>query len=68
MPTAVLDLGVDVAITGVHGSPLVHSGTIRDPLQADKYSVTLRSINNVEICTEINLHENEAKLWFEELR
>lgn len=68
IPFDVLDLGVDLTILGVNGSPLIHSGEIQDPLQAEKYTIKLRSMNNIEVQTEISLHKSSAKLLFMELK
>eukprot|EP00795_Rhopilema_esculentum_P016561 gene16561-7984_t len=63
----VVDTGVEITILGVHGSPLMYDGVIQDPLQAERYQVILRSFDDIEIRTEIGLHTENAKIWFQEL-
>ena len=63
----VVDTGVEITILGVHGSPLMYDGVIQDPFQAERYQVILRSLDDIEIRTEIGLHTENAKIWFQEL-
>jgi len=64
VPESLLELGINVTIGSIEGSPLIINNKITDPLQLNQYTVEYISIGGATVATTIDLTNPDAKVWF----